>query len=108
MSWLAAVNILHKEVVANHLSAFNAEARRIDSRWRDARNTDDLGRMGEAELLDRIAAISVIGKNVKEELQKALKLRNGCGHPNSLRISANMTASHLELLLLNVFDRYQH
>jgi hypothetical protein len=108
MSWLAAVNILYKEVVANHLSAFNAEARRIDSRWRDARNTDDLGRMGEAEFLDRIAAISVIGKNVKEELQKALKLRNGCGHPNSLRISANMTAGHLELLLLNVFDRYQH
>ena len=108
MSWLAAVNILHKEVVANHLGRFNAEAKRIDGRWKDARTTDDLGRMGEAEFLDRIAAISVIGKNVKEELQKALKLRNGCGHPNSLRVSANMTAGHLELLLLNVFDRFQH
>ena len=50
--------------------------------------------------------MSVIGKNTKTELLKALNLRNSCGHPNSLRISAHTAAAHLELLLLNVFDKF--
>lgn len=67
-------------------------------------NEDGLARMGEADFLDRLVPIGVIGRNVKEELAKGLKLRNGCGHPNSLKIGPNMVASHLETLLLNVFD----
>ncbi len=62
--------------------------------------------MGEADFLDRLVPIGVIGKNVKDELVKALKLRNGCGHPNSLKIGQNMVASHLEILLMNVFEPF--
>ncbi len=80
--------------------------RRVDGKWKDVVNEDDIGRMKEVEFLDRIAAISVIGKNVKSELGKALALRNGCGHPNSLKVSANIAAGHLELLLLNVFEKF--
>ena len=50
-----------------------------------------------------LGAISVLGKSVKTELEGCLKLRNGCGHPNSLRISENRVAAHLEILVLNVF-----
>lgn len=107
MSWLAAVDVLHNHVHANHLAAFNAEARRVDSRWRDARTTDDLGRMRESDFLDRIAAISIIGANVKKELKNCLDRRNGCGHPNSLQIGANTAAHHIEILLLNVFKPFQ-
>jgi hypothetical protein len=103
MSWLAAVDVLHKNVHQHHLAQFNAEAKRVDGRWRDAKTTDDLGRMSEADFLDRIAAISVIGKNVKKELKDCLDRRNGCGHPNSLKIGANTVAHHIEILLLNVF-----
>lgn len=106
MSWLAAVDVLQNEIVANHLKAFNDEAKRVDSRWKTAVTTDDLGRMKEADFLDRAVAISVIGKNVKDELVKALGLRNGAGHPNSLKISSNQVAAHIELLLLNVFDKF--
>jgi hypothetical protein len=56
--------------------------------------------------LDRIAAISVIGKNVKDELQGCLKTRNGCGHPNSLKVSTNKVAGHIEVLLQNVFQPF--
>jgi hypothetical protein len=107
MAWLAAMHVLKNEVHRKHLAAFNAEATRVDLKWRDAKTTDDLGLMNEASFLDRIAAISVIGKNVKEELQKCLKLRNGCGHPNSLKIGPNAVANHLEILLLNVFQRFR-
>jgi hypothetical protein len=106
MSWLAAFHVLKKEVHQKHLSAFNTEAARADAKWKAATTTDDIGRMKESDFLDRIAAISMIGKNVKDELQKCLKLRNACGHPNSLRIGPNAVASHIEILLLNVLQPY--
>lgn len=106
MSWIAAVDVLYREVVANHLATFNAEAQKANSKWKTAVNEDGLARMGEADFLDRLVPIGVIGKNVKEELAKALKLRNGCGHPNSLKTGPNMVASHLEMLLLNVFEPF--
>lgn len=106
MSWIAAVDVLYREVVANHLAAFNAEAQKANAKWKAAANEDGLARMAEADFLDRLVPIGVIGKNVKEELAKALKLRNGCGHPNSLKIGPNMVASHLEMLLLNVFEPF--
>lgn len=106
MSWIAAVDVLYREVVTNHLAIFNAEAHKTNAKWKAAVNEDGLARMGEGDFLDRLVPIGVIGKNVKEELAKALKLRNGCGHPNSLKIGPNMVASHLETLLLNVFEPF--
>ena len=106
MSWLAAVHILHRHIQQQYLYDFNQEASRIDSRWKPAKTTDDLGKMKESDFLDRIVAISVIGKNVKKELKNCLDLRNGCGHPNSMKIGANTVARHLEVLLLNVFEPF--
>ena len=71
-----------------------------------AKTTDDLERMKEYDFLERLAAISVIGKNVKKELHDALALRNGCGHPTSLHIAEAKVAAHLEVLILNVFSKY--
>ncbi|MBL0372617.1 hypothetical protein JJB09_11315 [Rhizobium sp. KVB221] len=106
MGWLGAMDVLHKHVHAHHLTAFNAEALRVDSRWKAAVTTDDLGAMKESNFLDRCENISILGSNVKKELKGCLDIRNGCGHPNSLRVSANKSAAHLETLLLNVFDKF--
>ncbi|MBA2125657.1 hypothetical protein DLM45_05390 [Hyphomicrobium methylovorum] len=103
MSWVGAMHVLHLHVHKHKLVAFNAEASRLDAKWKPAVSTDDLGLMKEFTFLERLAAISVIGKNVKDELQKGLKLRNACGHPNSMKVGPNMVAHHLEVLLLNVF-----
>jgi hypothetical protein len=107
MSWVAAIDVLYRAVVANHLADFNAEALRVSNKWKAAVNEDGLTKMQESDFLDRLVPIGVIGKNVKEELAKALKLRNGCGHPNSLKIGPNMVASHIETLILNVFEPFQ-
>lgn len=107
MAWVAAVDVLYREVVANYLDAFNSEAYKVSNKWKAAVNEDGLAKMQEADFLDRLVPIGVIGKNVKEELAKALKLRNGCGHPNSLKIGPNMVASHIETLILNVFEQFQ-
>ena len=98
MAWLGAMDVLHKHVYANHLSAFNAEATRIiGKKWKTAKTTDDLGQMGERDFLDRIAALSIIGKNVKTELIGCLDRRNGCGHPNSYKVGVNQSAAHIEI-----------
>lgn len=106
MSWVGAVSLLQDHIVKNYLSAFNAEARRIDAKWKTAKTTDDLSRMKESDFLDRLVSLSVFGKNVKDELAICLKLRNGCGHPNDLKIGQNRVAHHIEILLLNVFQKY--
>jgi len=43
---------------------------------------------------------------VRQELEGCLKLRNGCGHPNSLKLGENKVAAHLETLILNVFAKF--
>ena len=106
LSWVGAVSLLQEHVVVNCLPAFNTEVLKRDTKWRLAKTTDDLGRMTEADFLNVLVAISVIGKNVKQELEGCLKLRNGCGHPNSLQIGESRVSSHIEILLLNVFLKF--
>lgn len=103
LSWVGAAGVLYGNVVANHLAAFNAEARRRDARWRDAKTPDELARIKEFDFLQVLDAISVIGKSVKGELEACLKLRNGCGHPSSLKVAESRVAAHIETLVLNVF-----
>lgn len=109
MSWLGAVDVLQKHVHQHHLAAFNAEATRVSSKgkpWKPAVSQDDIGKMGESDFLDRIEALSIIGKNVKAQLKACLDLRNGCGHPNSLKVSVNKSAAHIETLMQNVFEKF--
>jgi hypothetical protein len=62
--------------------------------------------MKEADFLNVIEGLSIIGKNVKQELEQCLKLRNACGHPNSLKFGLRRVASHIEVLILNVFSKF--
>lgn len=109
LSWAGAVSLLYDNVMANHLSAFNIEATRRDSRWRNARIKDDLSRMKESDFLNIIGSppISLIGKNLKDELiNQSLRLRNSCGHPNSFIVGENKASAHLEVLIQNIFSKF--
>lgn len=106
-SWAGAVALIQKHVYEKKLDQFNVEASRRDTRWRSAKQQDDLGRMKEHEFLDICEAIGVLGKNVKQILQnECLMLRNACGHPNSTAIAENSVAAHIEKLIKNVFSRF--
>ncbi len=104
--WVGAIAVLYDAVIALHLSAFNAEATKRDSKWRLAKTADDLSRMKEFDFLQILPAISVVGKNVKDELETCLKLRNGCGHPNSLEVGEHKASAHVETLIQNVFAKF--
>jgi hypothetical protein len=106
-SWAGAVALLHKKVYTTKLAELNAEALRRESKWRTAKQQDDLGRIKEHDFLDICEAIGIIGKNVKQILQnECLMLRNACGHPNSASIAENSVAAHIEKLIKNVFARF--
>jgi hypothetical protein len=105
MSWIGAISILYDYVVRNKLNEFNIEATKRNPKWKSAQTKDDLALMKESDFLDVLAALSIIGKNVKEQLKNnCLGLRNSCGHPNSFKVGRSMAESHLEILLLNVYD----
>lgn len=106
MAWSAAVYVLQREIVDSHLASFNQEAARLDAKWKPAKTTDDLGRLKEADFLDRLVAVGVIGKNVKVALKECLDRRNACGHPNSYKLGPNTVAAHVETLMLNVFAKF--
>jgi hypothetical protein len=106
LSWVGAMALLYDYVVTHELVSFNAEANKRNSKWKDAKTADDLALMKEYDFLQVLQAISVIGKNVKQELEPRLQLRNGCGHPNSLKIAEHSVASHIEILILNVFAKF--
>ncbi len=106
MSWLAAVDVLYAFVLKHHLRAFNNAAASVNNKWKPAVTADDLALMKERDFLDRLAGISMIGKNVKSALVECLDRRNGCGHPNSLKIGPQVVGHHIETLILNVFQPF--
>lgn len=103
LSWVGAVAVLYERVIKQHLADFNTEASKRNPKWKAAKNADDLAVMKESMFLDILQALSVLGKSVKHELDGCLQLRNGCGHPNALKIGANKVAAHIETLALNVY-----
>ncbi|HEY0772029.1 MAG TPA: hypothetical protein VGD31_17000 [Sphingobacteriaceae bacterium] len=106
LSWVGAVALLYNYVIQHRLADFNAEALRRDSRWKAAVTADDLAHMKESDFLDILVRLSIIGKNVKQELVNCLTLRNACGHPNSLVVGESRVAAHLEILVDNVFAKF--
>jgi hypothetical protein len=106
LSWVGAVAILQDVVIGHNLAAFNTEAQRRDSKWKPAKVSDDLSRMKEADFLLVLEAIALLGKNVRQELEGCLRLRNSCGHPNTLIVGENKVAAHLETLIQNVFAKF--
>jgi len=106
LSWVGAVSVLYDYVVNHKLSEFNTEAHRRDSKWKPAKNQDDLCKMKEFTFLEILEGISIISKNCKKELQDCLALRNSCGHPNTLAVGENMVAAHVEMLILNVYTKF--
>lgn len=106
LSWSDAVFILYEEVLRNHLVAFNKEAKKGVGKWKDATSIDGLSKMTEHAFLQILPSLSIIGKNVKDELEGCLKLRNACSHPSSLEIGELRVASHVEILILNVYAKF--
>ncbi|MGE3475468.1 MAG: hypothetical protein AB7H70_06635 [Rhodospirillaceae bacterium] len=104
LSWVGAISLLQDRVVRKFLPEFNAAMKAREPRWKDARDTEELGKVRERDFLEVLAGIGCITKSVKQILQdQCLSLRNSCGHPTKLKIGENHVAAHLDTLILNVY-----
>jgi hypothetical protein len=106
-AWIAAVGVLYDYVLATRLAEFNAAGmKKMQAKWKPVGSLDDLADLKESTFLELCEAASIFGKSVKQELENCLRLRNGCGHPNSLQIGDARVVAHIEQLILNVFEKY--
>jgi hypothetical protein len=106
LSWVGAISILYDNVLSNHLIDFNSELQKRNPKHKQIKSSDDLATIKEYDFLQIICAISIIGKNVKQELEQCLQLRNSCAHPNSLNIGERKVSAHLEILILNIYQKF--
>lgn len=106
MSWVGAVSLLYNYVIASKLAEFNTSAKTRIPKWKDAKTVDDLTVMQENDFLQILQDISVIGKTLKKQLGHCLDSRNACGHPNTFKIADSAVAAHVEVLLLNVYEKF--
>lgn len=105
-SWVGAAWILQNHVVANHLSAFNAEGSARFNDFRRVTNMKGFARIQEADFLQLCEDAAILDKTEKNQLRARLDLRNACGHPNNFVVDQLTAASHVEILLLNVYEKY--
>lgn len=107
LSWVGAVSILYDYTFKNKLKEYNiAGNARFPKDWKDAKVVTDFSNIKETNFLQLILDIGIIDKNVKPELDACLKRRNSCGHPNSLKVGTHTVNSHIEILILNVFEKF--
>lgn len=102
--WVAAVHELQERIWAvSTPAAITAAAQTHNPRAKKATKRDDLVEYNEALLLQVAQDLSVIDKNMKTELTKALDLRNGSGHPNRLRPGEHKAKAHIEDIITMLF-----
>lgn len=106
LAWIGAIGLLHRRVVERYLATFNEAARRRDRNWTDAQTADDLCRMRDAVFLEVAESISLLGRSLVKQLRWCLDLRNAAAHPSSLEIGANHVNAYLEVLVLNVYQKF--
>ncbi len=106
LSWVGAVAVLHKKVFDNHLHDFYNELKKSFPKAKPIKKLADLGDMKESNFLTVACSAGIFDKNIKGELEGCLKYRNGCGHPNALKIAPHRVASHIETLILHVYEPF--
>lgn len=109
-AWVGAIWILHTHVVNLCLKEFNSAGHNRfgqgKNSFKDIKSVEDFGRIKEADFLQLLEDISLIGKSLKKQLSDRLDLRNACGHPNTLVVDDHTAAAHINFLIENVYRRF--
>jgi hypothetical protein len=107
MSWLGAMAILNDFVVKNELERFNIQGAFQDPLWQNVSSVDDLSRLKEVDFLQIIGMMGLIEEAVEKQLNECLRRRNRCGRPNAYQINRQVVAQHIEILVLNVYAKFE-
>lgn len=103
MSWLAAVYVLQLHIIDNRLDDFNSSYKVTHPKAKPIKVRDDFRRIREELQIDLMVSAHIVESGVGKELKQALIRRNNCGHPSSVEYERHTVASHLAILLENIF-----
>jgi len=104
LSWTGVANMFQYLVVDQERSKYNVTAAK--ERWKTVKEIDDFWGVKDHEFLARLKTSRIISNDLKHALDECLHRRNSCAHGNLLRITCTMAINHLDLLLVNVFQRW--
>jgi hypothetical protein len=104
MAWQGAMNQIREAVAGRDLADVNAELRTIDSKARTITRPSDFDYVKESSMLLLGQRLGIFDKGQKDELGKALDLRNKCGHPGDYRVGPKKVSAFLEDLVNLVFS----
>ena len=105
-SWVAAVYVLRRHVLANCPDNFDEEAKSRRRKWEPAKSVDDFDNLSDADFIDTLYAVGILAKGVKNKLHHCRDDRNACGHPDKLEFDDDMVKAHIKALHLNVFTKF--
>lgn len=94
--WSAAVRDIQKKVMVHKKNDINTAIQKYDSKSRIIKRIDDLSYLKESTLLLVSQELGIFDKNERGELDKALDLRNKCGHPGKYKIGPKKVSSFIE------------
>jgi hypothetical protein len=106
LSWIGAMSIIHEHVVERFLVPFSQAGAKRFKDFKAVKGIKDMAALKESDLLQICQDCGMLDKAEKQELGERLDLRNRCGHPNSLKLAEHTVASHIEILMHNVYSRY--
>jgi hypothetical protein len=107
LTWVGAMHLLQEHIIKNHLTAFNVAGKaRFRDNWKVVSGEKHFAAMQDRDVLEVCQDASILDKAEKAELIQRLDLRNRCGHPNAVSLAEHTVASHVEILILNVFAKY--
>lgn len=111
LSWVGAMHCMFVYVHTYKLKEFNDAAiakyhNPPKHKWKNVKTVEEFANIKELTFLDVVTDIGLIGKSLRKKLGEQLDLRNACSHPNSFKLGEQMVAAHLELLILNVFQKF--
>lgn len=98
MAWNMAYSHLCDYVLKKHLSAFNGELPKINSKAKLIVSLDDFAELKESEVLRCCRSANITPKNMDVVLQEKLKRRNTAAHPSQIlvdRLKAEETVKDL-------------
>jgi hypothetical protein len=109
-SWVGAAWILQQHIIQRSLAAFNAAGsaryNKTGDHFKPIRSIESFGRVQEADMLQVMEDIGLIGKSLHKQLKDRLDLRNGCGHPSTMVVDDHTCAAHIHFLIDNVYRRF--
>ena len=107
MTWLVAMNHMHKYVFENELDEFNqAFALNPEKKMNKITKLDDFSALSEDKFILLMKSGNIISNDVRKLLDEKLGTRNSAAHPSGVEITSHKATEFVLDIVQNVLLKY--